>query len=64
MSELEEAFKSDIETITSITDRKERSTKQSELEESAVEKYLNEDEDNSKAIKLAFKSIVKNVVRG
>ena len=63
LSELEEAFKSDIETITSITDRKERSTKQSELEESAVEKYLNEDEDNSKAIKLAFKSIVKNVVR-
>ena len=63
LSELEESFKSDIETITSITDRKERSTKQSELEESAVEKYLNEDEDNSKAIKLAFKSIVKNVVR-
>ena len=63
LSELEEAFKSDIETITSITDRKERSTKQSELEESAVEKYLNEEEDNTKAIKLAFKSIVKNVVR-
>ena len=63
LSELEEAFKSDIETITSITDRKERSTKQAELEESAVERYLNEEEDNSKAIKLAFKSIVKNVVR-
>ena len=63
LSELEESYKSDIETITSITDRKERSTKQAELEESAVEKYLNEEEDNSKAIKLAFKSIVKNVVR-
>ena len=63
LSELEQTFKSEIEDITSITDRKERSNKQSVLEDSAVEKYLNEEEDNSKAIKLAFKSIVKNVVR-
>ena len=63
LSELEQTFKSEIEDITSITDRKERSNKQSALEDSAVEKYLNEEEDNSKAIKLAFKSIVKNVVR-
>ena len=63
LSELEQTFKSEIEDITSITDRKERNNKQSVLEDSAVEKYLNEEEDNSKAIKLAFKSIVKNVVR-
>ncbi len=63
LSELEQTFKSEIEDITSITDRKERNNKQSVLEDSAVEKYLNEEEDNSKAIKLAFKTIVKNVVR-
>ena len=62
-SDIEESFKSKVETITSITDRKERSNKQSELEEKVIEKYLNDDEDNSKAIKLAFKSLVKNVVR-
>ena len=62
-SDIEESFKSEVETITSITDRKERSNKQSELEEKVIEKYLNDDEDNSKAIKLAFKSLVKSVVR-
>ena len=43
LSDLESSFKSEIETITALTDRKERSSKQSELEISAVEKYLNED---------------------
>ena len=62
-SDIEESFKSEVETITSITDRKERSNKQSELEEKVIDKYLNDDEDNSKAIKLAFKSLVKSVVR-
>ncbi len=62
-SDIEESFKSEVETITSITDRKERSNKQSELEQKVIEKYLNDDEDNSKAIKLAFKSLVKSVVR-
>ncbi len=62
-SDIEESFKSEVETITSITDRKERSNKQSELEKKVIDKYLNDDEDNSKAIKLAFKSLVKNVVR-
>jgi polyribonucleotide nucleotidyltransferase len=46
-----------------ITDRAERSEKQSELQEQAVEKFLDEEDDNTKAIKLAFKSIVKNTVR-
>ena len=62
-SDIEDSYKSEVENITSITDRKERSNKQSELEEQVVEKYINEEEDNTKAIKLAFKSLVKNVVR-
>ena len=62
-SEIEESFKSEVETVTSITDRKERSNKQSELEEKVIDKYLNDEEDNSKPIKLAFKSLVKSVVR-
>ena len=62
-SHIEDSYKSEVENITSITDRKERSNKQSELEEQVVEKYINEEEDNTKAIQLAFKSLVKNVVR-
>ena len=62
-SDIEDSYKSEVENITSITDRKERSNKQSELEDQVVEKYINEEEDNTKAIKLAFKSLVKNVVR-
>ena len=62
-SQISEAFGSDIETAMAITDRSERSEKQSALEEQAVEKFLDEEDDSTKAIKLAFKSIVKNTVR-
>ena len=62
-SQISEAFGSDIETAMATTDRSERSEKQSALEEQAVEKFLDEEDDNTKAIKLAFKSIVKNTVR-
>ncbi len=62
-SQISEAFGSDIEAAMAITDRAERSEKQSELQEQALEKFLDEDDDNTKAIKLAFKSIVKNTVR-
>ena len=62
-SQISESFGSDIETAMAITDRSERSEKQSALEEQAVEKFLDEEDDNTKAIKLAFKSIVKNTVR-
>ena len=62
-SQISEAFGSDIETVMALTDRSERSDKQSKLEEQAVEKFLDEEDDNTKAIKLAFKSIVKNTVR-
>ena len=56
-------FGSQIEEATALTDRAERSEKQSELEEQAIEKFLDKEEDNTKAIKLAFKSIVKSTVR-
>ena len=62
-SQISEAFGSDVEAAMAITDRSERSEKQSALEEQAVEKFLDEEDDNTKAIKLAFKSIVKNTVR-
>ena len=62
-SQISEAFGSDIEAAMVITDRAERGEKQSELQELAVEKFLDEEDDNTKAIKLAFKSIVKNTVR-
>ena len=62
-SQISEAFGSDIEAAMALTDRDERSEKQSELQELAVEKFLDEEDDNTKAIKLAFKSIVKNTVR-
>ena len=62
-SQISEVFGSDIESAMAITDRAERSEKQSELQEQAVEKFLDEEDDNTKAIKLAFKSIVKNTVR-
>ena len=62
-SQISETFGSDIEAAMALTDRAERSEKQSELQELAVEKFLDEEDDNTKAIKLAFKSIVKNTVR-
>ncbi len=62
-SQISEAFGSDVEAAMAITDRSERSEKQSALEEQAVEKFLDVEDDNTKAIKLAFKSIVKNTVR-
>ncbi|MDA9727337.1 polyribonucleotide nucleotidyltransferase [Acidimicrobiaceae bacterium] len=62
-SQISETFGSDIEAAMAITDRAERSEKQSELQEQAVEKFLDEEDDNTKAIKLAFKSIIKNTVR-
>ncbi len=62
-SQINEAFCSEIEKAMALTDRSERSEKQSGLEEQAVDKFLDQEDDNTKAIKLAFKSIVKNIVR-
>ena len=52
-----------VDSITAITDRSERSEKQSELQEEVIEKFLDDETDNTKAIKLAFKSLVKSTVR-
>ena len=62
-SQINDAFGSDIEAAMAITNRSERSEKQRDLEEQAIEKFLDEEDDNTKAIKLSFKSIVKNTVR-
>ena len=52
-----------VDSITALTDRSERSEKQSELQEEVIEKFLDDEIDNTKAIKLAFKSLVKSTVR-
>ena len=62
-SKIEASCKEELNEISSITDRSERSSRQNELQEKVVEEFLDEEEDNSKAIKLAFKSIFKELVR-
>ncbi len=52
-----------VDSITALTDRSERSEKQSELQDEVIEKFLDDETDNTKAIKLAFKSLVKSTVR-
>ena len=52
-----------VDSITALTDRSERSEKQSELQEEVIQKFLDDEIDNTKAIKLAFKSLVKSTVR-
>ena len=41
---------SDIESAMAITDRSERNQKQSELEGQAVEKFLDEEDENTKQL--------------
>ena len=62
-SKIETSCKDELSEIASIIDRSERSTRQNELQEKVVEEFLDEEEDNSKSIKLAFKSIFKELVR-
>ena len=62
-SKIETSCKDELNEIASIIDRSERSSRQYELQEKVVEEFLDEEEDNSKAIKLAFKSIFKELVR-
>ena len=62
-SKIEASCKEELNEISSITERSERSSRQNELQEKVVEEFLDEEEDNSKAIKLAFKSIYKELVR-
>jgi polyribonucleotide nucleotidyltransferase len=60
---IDTAYKAKVEEVMAITDRSERSEKQSELQNQVVEEFTNDEGDNTKAIKLAFKSLVKAVVR-
>ena len=60
---LDAAFKTKVEDVMKITDRTERSEKQAELQDKALEEFTNEEANNVKPIKLAFKSLVKSVVR-
>ena len=60
---IDTSYKTKVEEVMAITDRSERSEKQSALQDQVVDEFLNDDGDNSKAIKLAFKSLVKSVVR-
>ena len=63
MKEITDAYSDKVDAITALTDRSERSEKQGELQDEVVEKFVNEDTDNTKSIKLAFKSLVKSSVR-
>jgi len=60
---LDATFKTKVEDVMKITDRTERSEKQAELQDQALEEFTNEEANNVKPIKLAFKSLVKSVVR-
>ena len=63
MKEISDAYSDKVDAITALTDRSERSEKQGELQDEVIEKFVNEDTDNTKSIKLAFKSLVKFSVR-
>jgi polyribonucleotide nucleotidyltransferase len=60
---IDTSYKTKVEKVMEITDRTERSEKQAELQDQAVEEFTNEEANNIKPIKLAFKSLVKSVVR-
>ena len=62
-NEIASEYAEEVDSITAITDRSERSEKQGALQEQVLEKFLDDEVPNSKAIKLAFKSLVKSTVR-
>ena len=62
-TKITDEYSDKVDSITALTDRSERSEKQSELQEEVIEKFLDDEIDNTKAIKLAFKSLVKSTVR-
>ncbi|MDA9607217.1 polyribonucleotide nucleotidyltransferase [Candidatus Actinomarina] len=62
-NEIASEYAEEVDSITAITDRSERSEKQGALQEQVLEKFLDDEVSNSKAIKLAFKSLVKSTVR-
>ncbi len=62
-TKITDEYSDKVDSITALTNRSERSEKQSELQEEVIEKFLDDEIDNTKAIKLAFKSLVKSTVR-
>ena len=62
-NEIASEYAEEVDSITAITDRSERSEKQGALQEQVLEKFLDDEVPNSKAIKLAFKALVKSTVR-
>ena len=62
-TKITDEYSDKVDSITALTDRSERSEKQSELQEEVIQKFLDDELDNTKAIKLAFKSLVKSTVR-
>ncbi len=62
-NEIASEYAEEVDSITAITDRSERSEKQGALQEQVLEKFLDDEVPNSKAIKLAFRSLVKSTVR-
>jgi len=64
LDSITQEFQSSVEDVVAITDRSDRSEAQKSLEAEVVEKFLDSEEDNTSAIKSAFKSLVKSTVRG
>ncbi len=62
-NEISSKHKSLIDEVTAVIDRKDRSSKQSQLETKVLEEFLNENKDNEKSVQLAFKSLIKESVR-
>ena len=64
LDSITQEFQTSVEDVVAITDRSDRSEAQKSLEAEVVEKFLDSEEDNTSAIKSAFKSLVKSTVRG
>ena len=62
-NEISSKHQSLIDEVTAVSDRKDRSSKQSQLETKVLEEFLNENKDNEKSVQLAFKSLIKESVR-
>ncbi len=62
-NEISSKHQSLIDEVTAVIDRKDRSSKQSQLETKVLEEFLNENKDNEKSVQLAFKSLIKESVR-
>ena len=60
---IKDEFLDQITSVTNEQDRSERSAKQKVLAEEVIEKFDNEEDSIKNSIKLAFNSIVKEVIR-